>query len=204
MYFLCAFCIQIFFVMRKKNSQVTTLHVIHHGCMPMSVWFGVKFTPGNCEFFHRTLIGLSSLDYHSTFILILILLFFYFIMIHERNQAVTAHSLDCWTHLYTSLCTAITCSQHLVHNSRNSFGGRNIWLPCKWFNLLPLWFMHSNCFSSIAIIQKRSFGGLACTPLCSSSCLMNFTNRPIGKNVRLPLPQLLLLLLSETSIITTM
>ena len=37
---------QIFFVLRKKNSHVSTLHVIHHGCMPMSVWFGVKFTPG--------------------------------------------------------------------------------------------------------------------------------------------------------------
>lgn len=35
--------------MRKKTSQVTTLHVIHHGCMPMSVWFGVKFTPGNVK-----------------------------------------------------------------------------------------------------------------------------------------------------------
>lgn len=34
-------------MLRKKNSQVSTLHVIHHGCMPMSVWFGVKFTPGN-------------------------------------------------------------------------------------------------------------------------------------------------------------
>jgi hypothetical protein len=37
---------QIFFVLRKKNDHVSTLHVIHHGCMPMSVWFGVKFTPG--------------------------------------------------------------------------------------------------------------------------------------------------------------
>lgn len=27
---------QIFFVMRKKTSQVSTLHVIHHGVMPMS------------------------------------------------------------------------------------------------------------------------------------------------------------------------
>ncbi|XP_033335311.1 very long chain fatty acid elongase AAEL008004 [Megalopta genalis] len=42
----------IFFVLRKKNEQITTLHVIHHGCMPMSVWFGVKFTPGgNSTFF---------------------------------------------------------------------------------------------------------------------------------------------------------
>lgn len=41
--------VQVFFVMRKKNSQVSTLHVIHHGCMPMSVWFGVKFTPGKYQ-----------------------------------------------------------------------------------------------------------------------------------------------------------
>lgn len=27
---------QIFFVLRKKTSQVSTLHVIHHGVMPMS------------------------------------------------------------------------------------------------------------------------------------------------------------------------
>lgn len=36
----------IFFVIRKKNSQISTLHVIHHGIMPFSVWWGVKFVPG--------------------------------------------------------------------------------------------------------------------------------------------------------------
>jgi len=36
----------IFFVLRKKDTHITTLHVIHHGIMPMSVWWGVKFTPG--------------------------------------------------------------------------------------------------------------------------------------------------------------
>lgn len=40
----------IFFVLRKKYNHISTLHVIHHGCMPMSVWFGVKFTPGNLKF----------------------------------------------------------------------------------------------------------------------------------------------------------
>lgn len=48
--FKCVFflivCLQLFFVLRKKNDQISTLHVIHHGVMPMSVWFGVKFTPG--------------------------------------------------------------------------------------------------------------------------------------------------------------
>ncbi|XP_055321833.1 elongation of very long chain fatty acids protein AAEL008004-like isoform X1 [Sitodiplosis mosellana] len=49
-----------FFVLRKKNSQVSTLHVIHHGCMPMSVWFGVKFTPGG----HSTFFGLLNTFVH--------------------------------------------------------------------------------------------------------------------------------------------
>lgn len=40
----------IFFVLRKKNEHISTLHVIHHGIMPMSVWFGVKFTPGTLIF----------------------------------------------------------------------------------------------------------------------------------------------------------
>ncbi|XP_013103158.1 elongation of very long chain fatty acids protein AAEL008004 isoform X2 [Stomoxys calcitrans] len=50
----------IFFVLRKKQSQITTLHVIHHGCMPMSVWFGVKFTPGG----HSTFFGLLNTFVH--------------------------------------------------------------------------------------------------------------------------------------------
>ncbi|KAL1464750.1 hypothetical protein WDU94_004368 [Cyamophila willieti] len=49
-----------FFVMRKKQNQVSTLHVIHHGVMPMSVWFGVKFTPGG----HSTFFGLLNTFVH--------------------------------------------------------------------------------------------------------------------------------------------
>jgi elongation of very long chain fatty acids protein 7 len=42
----------IFFVLRKKYSQVTFLHVFHHGIMPVSWWFGVKFVPGGFGTFH--------------------------------------------------------------------------------------------------------------------------------------------------------
>ncbi|KAK7790394.1 hypothetical protein R5R35_012390 [Gryllus longicercus] len=49
-----------FFILRKKNSHVSTLHVIHHGIMPMSVWFGVKFTPGG----HSTFFGLVNTFVH--------------------------------------------------------------------------------------------------------------------------------------------
>ncbi|XP_063890230.1 very long chain fatty acid elongase AAEL008004-like isoform X3 [Helicoverpa armigera] len=50
----------IFFVLRKKFDHVSTLHVIHHGVMPMSVWFGVKFTPGG----HSTFFGLLNTFVH--------------------------------------------------------------------------------------------------------------------------------------------
>lgn len=41
----------VFFVLRKKYNQVTFLHVFHHGIMPVSWWFGVKFVPGVCAKF---------------------------------------------------------------------------------------------------------------------------------------------------------
>lgn len=41
-------------------SHVSTLHVIHHGIMPMSVWFGVKFTPGG----HSTFFSLLNTFVH--------------------------------------------------------------------------------------------------------------------------------------------
>lgn len=49
-----------FFVLRKKDEQLSKLHIIHHGIMPMSVWFGVKFTPGG----HSTFFGLLNTFVH--------------------------------------------------------------------------------------------------------------------------------------------
>ncbi|KXJ71720.1 hypothetical protein RP20_CCG019907 [Aedes albopictus] len=49
-----------FFVMRKRYDQVSTLHVIHHGIMPVSVWWGVKFTPGG----HSSFFGLLNTFVH--------------------------------------------------------------------------------------------------------------------------------------------
>lgn len=36
----------IFFVLRKKDKQVTFLHIYHHTCMCMLSWGGVKYYPG--------------------------------------------------------------------------------------------------------------------------------------------------------------
>lgn len=36
----------VFFVLRKKNRQISTLHVYHHFMMPICSWIGTKFLPG--------------------------------------------------------------------------------------------------------------------------------------------------------------
>ncbi|XP_054719824.1 elongation of very long chain fatty acids protein 7-like [Uloborus diversus] len=41
----------IFFVLRKKDNQISALHVIHHSIVPFSLWFGVKFAPGGYNAF---------------------------------------------------------------------------------------------------------------------------------------------------------
>ncbi|XP_030061389.1 very long chain fatty acid elongase 1 [Microcaecilia unicolor] len=42
----------VFFVLRKKNSQITFLHIFHHSVLPWSWWWGVKFGPGGMGSFH--------------------------------------------------------------------------------------------------------------------------------------------------------
>jgi len=45
----------IFFIMKKNFRQVSVLHVLHHGIMPISWWFGVRFVAGGFGTFHSLL-----------------------------------------------------------------------------------------------------------------------------------------------------
>ena len=35
-----------FFVLRKKSSHLSLLHLVHHGGLPIAVWFGPRFVGG--------------------------------------------------------------------------------------------------------------------------------------------------------------
>nr|UTO68444.1 elongation of very long chain fatty acids protein 1 [Daphnia magna] len=35
-----------FFILRKKNNQITLLHIIHHGWIPTTLWPGIRFVCG--------------------------------------------------------------------------------------------------------------------------------------------------------------
>ncbi|KAM5247927.1 very long chain fatty acid elongase 1 isoform 2-T2 [Ctenodactylus gundi] len=42
----------VIFVLRKKEGQITFLHVFHHSVLPWSWWWGVKIAPGGMGSFH--------------------------------------------------------------------------------------------------------------------------------------------------------
>ena len=49
-----------FFVLRKKFSHLSTLHVVHHGGLPIAVWFGPRFVGGG----HTTFCGFLNCAVH--------------------------------------------------------------------------------------------------------------------------------------------
>lgn len=50
-----------FFVLGKKMAHVSLLHVVHHGLVPMSLWVGVRFSPGG----HGSLFALLNTFVHA-------------------------------------------------------------------------------------------------------------------------------------------
>ena len=42
----------VFFIMKKNFRQVSVLHVLHHGIMPISWWFGIRFVAGGFGTLH--------------------------------------------------------------------------------------------------------------------------------------------------------
>uniref|UniRef100_G3PEQ4 Elongation of very long chain fatty acids protein n=1 Tax=Gasterosteus aculeatus aculeatus TaxID=481459 RepID=G3PEQ4_GASAC len=51
----------MFFILRKKNNQLTFLHVYHHGTMIFNWWAGIKYVAGGQSFF----IGLVNTLVHT-------------------------------------------------------------------------------------------------------------------------------------------
>lgn len=50
----------VFFVLRKKNQQISILHLYHHTLMPVCGWVGVRFFAGG----HGTLLGVINSFVH--------------------------------------------------------------------------------------------------------------------------------------------
>ena len=50
----------IFFVLRKRERQISVLHLVHHSLMPITIGFGLPFTPNG----HGTFYGLVNSFIH--------------------------------------------------------------------------------------------------------------------------------------------
>lgn len=61
----------VFFVLRKKESQVTFLHVYHHTAVVFFSWLGVKFVPGGHGVFFGTINSLIHVIMYSYYMMTL-------------------------------------------------------------------------------------------------------------------------------------
>lgn len=59
----------IFFVMRKKDNQVSKLHLFHHSIMPINSWVTVKFVPGGHAIFGGVINSFVHLVMYSYYLL---------------------------------------------------------------------------------------------------------------------------------------
>ncbi|XP_076642506.1 very long chain fatty acid elongase AAEL008004 isoform X2 [Halictus rubicundus] len=63
LYFMCKLVElldTVFFVLRKKNRQISGLHLYHHALMPICAWVGIKWLPNG----HGTLLGVINTLVH--------------------------------------------------------------------------------------------------------------------------------------------
>ncbi|XP_043074943.1 ELOVL fatty acid elongase 8a isoform X1 [Puntigrus tetrazona] len=79
----------VFFILRKKNNQLTFLHVYHHGTMIFNWWAGVKYVAGGQSFF----IGLIN-----SFVHVVMYMYYGLAALGQRM-----HKYLWWKHYLTSL-----------------------------------------------------------------------------------------------------
>nr|ACO10630.1 Elongation of very long chain fatty acids protein AAEL008004 [Caligus rogercresseyi] len=94
--FFDTFC----FVLRKKFTHISLLHVVHHGIMPISVWPGARFVPGG----HATFFGLCN-----SFIHIFMYLYYFFTAMGPKYQKY------CWWKQHMTTMQMIQFIMIMIH-----------------------------------------------------------------------------------------
>lgn len=152
----------LFFILRKKNQHVSTLHVIHHGVMPFSVWMGVKFAPGG----HSTFFALLNTFVH-------IVMYFYYMVAAMGPQF---QKYIWWKKYLTTMqmvqFVMIMCHQfQLLFTECNYPRGFMIWIGLHGFLFLGLF---SDFYKTKYAVRSKSAarmqngssgGGGACMPV---------------------------------------
>ena len=92
----------LFFLLRKKFTHLSVLHVIHHGIMPLTAWSGVKW---GSHYHHQT-----KLDYTS--------------IILDGLEEVTQLLWASWTWVFMSSCISTTSCRVLDPVYKSICGGK--------------------------------------------------------------------------------
>lgn len=134
----------IFFVLRKKFTHISTLHVIHHGIMPMSVWWGVKFTPGG----HSTFFAFVNCLVH-------IVMYFYYAL------AAIGPSMNkyLWWKKYMTAFQMVQFIAIFVHSFQLLFRECNYPRGFMWwigFHAVLFWFLFADFYKNTYLKNKAA------------------------------------------------
>ncbi|KAG9509752.1 Elongation of very long chain fatty acids protein, partial [Fragariocoptes setiger] len=150
----------IFFVIRKKTAHISTLHVIHHGIMPMSVWWGVKFTPGG----HSTFFAFINSFVH-------VLMYTYY-----GIAAIGPHMYKyLWWKRYMTALQMIQFVIIFVHSFQLLFRACNYPRGFMWFigfHAIMFWFLFMN-FYKLEYKHRRDKQQKAAVAAAASSAVAN-------------------------------
>lgn len=140
---LTEFADTIFFVLRKKKSQMTWLHLYHHSLTPLEAWILVKFLAGKQSSVNSSAFAVTESNYfiflaggNATFPNIInnfvhICMYFYYMMSAMGPQ----YQKYLWWKKYmtelqiVSFCISILCNGHL-NKTKKCYNFRNLsyWL----------------------------------------------------------------------------
>ncbi|KAI8428752.1 hypothetical protein MSG28_007437 [Choristoneura fumiferana] len=95
----------VFFVIRKKERQITFLHMYHHTVMPMISWGATKYYPGG----HGTLIGVMN-----SFVHIIMYTYYMFAAMGPKYQRFFAWKRHITTLQMVQFCIAFLHSSQLL------------------------------------------------------------------------------------------
>ncbi|RWS13411.1 elongation of very long chain fatty acids protein-like protein, partial [Dinothrombium tinctorium] len=165
----------IFFVLRKKFTHVSTLHVIHHGVMPMSVWWGVKFTPGG----HSTFFAFLNSFIH-------ILMYIYYGLASIGPQM----NKYLWWKKYMTSIQMVQFVLIFVHSFQLLFRDCNYPRGFMWwigFHAILFWFLfwdfYKNTYLSRKLEEKKKKNGVSHANFFACSQTESFINGMNGNYV---------------------
>lgn len=153
----------VFFVLRKRDRQVTFLHLYHHTVMPMISWGTTKYYPGG----HGTFIGLINSFVH-------IIMYAYYLLSALGPQM----QKYLWWKKYITNMQMVGCIDYIKDNKFQNLN----------FRSSSAWHSSIKCnFSSLTVVSQGGRCASHCpTPSSSTSCSTTSTKNLTRRRRLLP------------------